>query len=58
MSTFAQLLQAVGYELAVTDRWCRLLMPDEQRDRLVDKVDRRFPAHLESDRTPGYWEGG
>jgi transcriptional regulator with XRE-family HTH domain len=52
VATFAQLMSSVGYELVLADRWCRLLTVDDDRDRLIDRAARRFPAHLSSGRTP------
>jgi hypothetical protein len=56
LKTFTDLLRALGYDLVVADRAGRLLEVDDEHDRLRDRAGRRFPAHLEAGRTPGYFE--
>ena len=58
VSTLARALESLGYELVVCDHWGRLLTVDEERERLVDRAGRHFPAHLQSGKTPGPVEGG
>lgn len=62
--TFDRLMAAAGYGLALVDGLGRLLAPDENRDRLVDRAGRRLPAHLKAAEHPNsldapgrYWWG-
>jgi transcriptional regulator with XRE-family HTH domain len=58
LPTFMALLGALGYELVAVDRAGTRLELDDEHDALRDGAGRRFPAHLEADRTPGYFEQG
>jgi transcriptional regulator with XRE-family HTH domain len=56
LQTFVDLLAALGYELVIADRHGRLLELDDEHDRLRDCGGRRFPAHLQADKTPDYFD--
>jgi transcriptional regulator with XRE-family HTH domain len=56
LDMFVRLLGALGYELAVVDRHGCVLTLDDDHDRLRDGGGRRFPAHLDWDETPTYWD--
>lgn len=54
LDTFLALLAATRYELALLDAQGRQLVLDAEHDRLRDRGDRRFPAHLRAFKTPAY----
>jgi transcriptional regulator with XRE-family HTH domain len=56
LDTFVALLASTGYEIIIADNCGRMLQLDAEHDRLRDRGNRRFPAHLEAGRTPGYFE--
>jgi transcriptional regulator with XRE-family HTH domain len=56
-ATMVRLLAATGYRFALQDSHGRFVsLTDDDGDRDRDRGGRRFPAHLESGRTPGYFE--
>jgi transcriptional regulator with XRE-family HTH domain len=59
IETVAHLLDALGFRFAVTDSAGRVLVLDDEHDRLCDAAGRRFPAHLVWSRTPSWrcWTG-
>jgi transcriptional regulator with XRE-family HTH domain len=58
VDTVVGLLSVLGYQLAIVDHRGRLLDYDQDHDRLRDRGDRHFPAHLDAASTPGYFEQG
>jgi transcriptional regulator with XRE-family HTH domain len=56
LDTFVAILARAGYELVISDNCGRMLQLDADHDRLRDRGNRRFPAHLESGKTPWYFD--
>jgi transcriptional regulator with XRE-family HTH domain len=52
LDTFLTLLRATGHELAVVNECGWPLVLDVEHDRLRDRRERRFPAHLPWLKTP------
>lgn len=57
LPTLVTLLSVLGYGLTVVDGGGRMLELDDEHDRLRDRADRRFPAHLEWGRVKGPYLG-
>lgn len=53
--TLVHLAAALGYVVSIHDRHRRPLHVDADKEALVDRGGRHFPAHLRADRTPGYF---
>ncbi|TAM93361.1 MAG: XRE family transcriptional regulator [Jatrophihabitans sp.] len=53
--TVASLLAATGYTLLIADWRGRQLEYDPDRERLVDRAGRHFPAHLDSGEVTSIW---
>lgn len=56
LDTFAQLMAASGFKLAVVDGRHEPMYVDEELEELRDCADRHFPVHLEVEPTPGYYD--
>ena len=56
LSTFARLLDSVGFRAQIVDARGRLLVVKDDYEGLMDRSGRNFPAHLECGETPDYWD--
>jgi transcriptional regulator with XRE-family HTH domain len=57
LTTFADLMESLGYDLLLVDWRGRVLEVDEDRERMREPSGRRFPAHLRAGRTPAFPDG-